>query len=723
MGTDDTTDAAVDPDPVTAEDSSDEERKDEDDEGFSAAQTKASDPDSAHEWNALRDMLHTAKQMLGGVGGTANFFFRETSVGQVGDNYATGNSSHVGMVVDSGPVPSTTLARIRESYVEPARYSALRRALQSHQVVVIHARGGTGRTTTALRLLDELCREGVLKLDPDVNLKTLDGQNFKGLHGYLLESLDPDQARDLRSFHTERLSRLMRDTGCMLVVIAEDSTELPVADIGHLVVDDLGGVEPAELIRRHLSWGMAVSGAGGTGLAVLEDPEVEEIVAELTDDVPRRELAHLGSLLVDVAAGRIDVATVRERYSRTSRANFLDWFNQQTDVEQRAFMISLAVFNDESVQLVSQAATMLADRIRRIERRRPGERGRALFATPLGKRLEDARAEVVESLEDTAFGPIAVRKVRFRNDNYPAWVLEHLCTEYDQGMEVVEDWLRGLGGALGERVRVRTGMAVGFLSLFDFIGIHNRVVLPWAESDDPAMRDSAVAALQLPAEHPALGRVVHRMLDRWLKDRGSWSRRKTAARAIGTTTSASPGTVLRLLKRTARHADWPTAFAISESVSDVFCRVDDPVQVLTALVAWSDDDEFPNRRNTALLAVLVVGNYLTVTVPESSVKWPALLWLAEEHPEHRERIVVLFARIIETAGFLRRGYGLLRDWVRLAQRDNTLRAPLARLLRDIAVEADDVDSVRYELEHWASRPGGPVDAVRAVVDHFDQEGP
>ncbi|RKT54810.1 hypothetical protein [Saccharothrix australiensis] len=693
------------------------------DKGFTEAQAKAADPSSAGEWQDLRAKFDTAKQWLGG--GTTNVFFGEARVGSLGDHYATAgvasaHSAHFGVVVNSGPVPAAMLADIRESYVEPARYGHLRAVLESHQVVVIRAPDGTGRTATALRLLDDLCREGVLKLDPDVNLKTVDGSAFSGLRGYLLESLDPEQARELRAFHAERLCALMKDKGCMLVVIADDRTPLPVEDIGHLVVDDLGEVEPSALIRRHLDWGLSAVESPRAGAAVLDLPEVREIVTALTPDVPRRQLADLGALLVDVATGRIDVEVVRERYSATSRANFVSWFDQQTDVEQRAFVIALAVFNDEPVHLVSGAATMLADLVKEVELPRRADRGRALFATPLSRRLEDARAEVVEDTERTRIGNVTVRKARFRDDRYPALVLAHLCTEYDQGLTVVTRWLRELGGALGGRVRVRAGMAAGFLSTYDFFGIHHEVVQPWADADDPYTRDAAVAALQFPSDHPALGRVVHKLLDAWLRDRENWSRRKTAARALGSTTAASPAAVLRLLKRTARHVDWTTAFMIGESVSDLLCRVDDPVQVLDALVAWSDDDEFPLRRETALLAVLVASNYLTVSVAESAEKWPALLWLAEDGEPARSRVVLLFARMLQTADFLGRGYEHLRRWLRLAQRDRTLRAPVARLLFDIGTEMDDLDSVRHYVETWGAGRGGPADAARAVLDHFDE---
>ncbi|MCP2273905.1 ATP-binding protein [Actinokineospora diospyrosa] len=685
-----------------------------DQDTFAKAQERASDPASADQWNDQRSKLDAARQWLGG-GGTTNVFFG--GVGQVGDTVG----AVAGTMVNSGPVSGAVLDRVRASYVEPTRYTDLRRVLQSHQVLVINAPSGTGRTTTALRLLDELCVEGVLKLDPDTVLKTLDDKTFTGLHGYLLDRLDRNQSRELSLYHLERLSAVLRRKGCMLVVITEQAVPLPAGDIEHLVAVDLGAVEPRQLLERHLAWVLEQSPTTAAE-PVLSHPEVGEVLGELTKDVSRSDLAKLGDLLAEVATGQVDIGAVRERYSHNSRASFVDWFDHQIDLPQRAFVIALAVFNDEPVQLVSRAATRLADMLAAVAGPRRATRGRPLFDTPLATWIERARAEVVDGVEDTTLGAVAVRKARFRDDSYPARVLEHLCAEYDQAFTVVADWLNALGGDGGGRVRVRAGMAVGFLSRFDFIGIHDGVVLRWASTGDQHTRDAAVAALQLPAEHPALSRVVRTLLRNWIRDRSEegWSRRQVAVRALGTTVAVSTDKALDLLRLASRYVDWETAYLIGESVSDLMCRVEEPVTVLDALVAWSDAEQYPLRRETALLSTLIAGAYLTVLVAESTEKWPALVWLAEQHDNGRASVTTLYARMLQSAHFIDRGYEQLRGWVRLAQKDETLRVPVARLLADIAVEADDVASMRHYARTWAKPRGGPAKAVGVVLEHLEE---
>ncbi|MFJ1647515.1 hypothetical protein [Streptomyces sp. NPDC088258] len=58
----------------------------------------------------------------------------------------------------TGPVPEDELRRIRRIHMEPKGYVQLRQALVAHRLLVLVAAPGTGRTSTALSLLDEVTR-------------------------------------------------------------------------------------------------------------------------------------------------------------------------------------------------------------------------------------------------------------------------------------------------------------------------------------------------------------------------------------------------------------------------------------------------------------------------------------------------------------------------------------------------------------------------------------
>lgn len=718
------------PDKSTEEDRKEkDESKDkagtDEEENVRSAQDRAANPENAQQWGLFASRMDTAFQAMFGVGasgfasagGTANFFLGDTAVGQVGDQNLGGRRRSLEMRVRSGLVAKDVLEQIDQAYVEPDGYRELTRKLEQHQLLFIKARGGTGRTMTALRLLHRSCQEGVRKLDPDVRLKSLQAKEFEPAHGYLLESLDPEQAATLKAFHAERLGQYMRDKGCMMVVIVDESTRLPMHEIGDLVATGFTRVKPDRLLERYVEWGL-VDSSPEADHTVLSRPEVKEIVAQLTDEVPARELAKLGDLLIEVAHDRIGLETVRNRYSAAGKASFGEWFDDQDDLEQRAFVIALAVFNDEPVQLVSTAATMLADRFKKLAVPRRGDRSRDVFAVPLAQRVQQARAELAAGSQETEFGDVPVRKARFQDDRYPQLVLDHVRTQYTQALDVVMDWLLDLGSIPNPQVHIRAGVAAGLLSQYDFVNVYRRIINPWAVLGEPEQRWAAVAALQVPARLPDFGLLISKLLRRWSRHTLP-QLRSAAAQALGTTTSMSPDAALKHLRYVARHADWIIAYHVGEGISDLFVRAD-PGLVLRALVRWSREDEFVERRMTALLAVLITSHYVEIQ-PDGSERWPALVWFAEHRPDLRRHIVLLFARLLVTVDFVQRTYAHIKQWVRITRREPAVTRPLARLLRDIGLRSGETRSIRIHLKAWAEDLEGPVAAAQTVLEHFDEE--
>ncbi|MGW5718978.1 hypothetical protein ACWEVP_22590 [Amycolatopsis sp. NPDC003865] len=709
-------------DKKTEEKSEAKDGEKDDEDGIRAAQDKAADPESAQSWGRFSDQIDAAVRSLLGWGtgelagsfGTANFFLGDTSVGHVGDRHGAAGYHDVDLRLRSGEVPRTVLERIEKSFVEPEGYAELRYRLEQRQLLIIQAKKGTGRTTTALRLLNETCRAGVRKLDPDRPLKELTAKYLQPAHGYLLESLDPLQASEFRSFHAEQLERTMREQGCMLVVIVDKSVRLVDSEISEFVVTDFGRIRPKPLLERYLAWELADSATADREL--LTRPEVREIVDQLGEELPPRELAKLGRLLIDVANNRLDLTYVRDRYSHASSVDFSQWFEALEDSDQRAFVIALAIFNDESVQMVSTAAGMLANRFRRLEAPRREDRARRVFATQLSQRVEAARAEFVESSQATNHGEVQVRKVRFRDDRFPARVLDWLRLQYTDALEVVLDWLFDLGGDDEHEVPARVGVAVGALSQHDFTYVFNRMILRWAGSGNAEERRAAVAALRVPGQLPELEHVVSRVLKQWA-ERGTPALRATAAEALGSMPSISTRQALKLLRKAAIPA---TAYSVGVGLNDLFLRAD-PGQVLDALVRWSEDGRPPDRRDTALLTVLILSRYVRVRVDTSSERWPVLLWLAEQDKDRRTQILVLFSRMLQTADFLRDANHVIKDWVQISGKDSTLAPALAGLLYDIGRYSGDLDGIRYDLEQWADARQGPTAAARTVLRLFDEK--
>ncbi|MEU3154529.1 hypothetical protein ABZ688_29550, partial [Streptomyces fimicarius] len=78
----------------------------------------------------------------------------------IGDINITLDSRRSGLTMRDGPVPEEELRRLRRAHIEPAGYARLRRALESRRLLVLGGAPGTGRTSTALALLEEVTRNG-----------------------------------------------------------------------------------------------------------------------------------------------------------------------------------------------------------------------------------------------------------------------------------------------------------------------------------------------------------------------------------------------------------------------------------------------------------------------------------------------------------------------------------------------------------------------------------
>lgn len=101
----------------------------------------------------------------------------------IGDINVSLDARRSGVAMRGGPVPEEELRRLRRAHVEPAGYVRLRRALESRRLLVLGGAPGTGRTSTALALLDEVTRDGtgdggrVRRVDPH------QGEGVRGLVG------------------------------------------------------------------------------------------------------------------------------------------------------------------------------------------------------------------------------------------------------------------------------------------------------------------------------------------------------------------------------------------------------------------------------------------------------------------------------------------------------------------------------------------------------------
>lgn len=673
------------------------------------------DPARRREARAAGNALLDALASFGGLSLHANnLILGDASVGTLIGRDHYGGASGRGFV-PSGPVSRYLLEHLEKTFVPPPVFGEVCSRLGKQRLLFLRAPKGWGRTAAAVRALGAECTEGVHKLNPDVQLTSL-ALDFTPGTGYLLESLEVGQATALHSFHLEQLSRMLTTHRCGMIVVLDNTVELS-ADVETFLLDGGEPADATELVRKHLRWCLPDG-----RIDVLDRPEVAHLLDEVAEyRPPARDLALLAAQLAEVAVGRIDISDVVNRHSAAVDDRFRKWFDEELDVEARAFAISLAVFNRMPLHTTSDASRALARLIMLEQIPDESQHVRSVFGVRSAEMLSKTRAELYQSFEETEYGRVPVQAVRFQDDRYPRRVLEYVWREYPAAHQLVQGWLRELGANQDLEICTRAGVAVGLLATFEFDHSRRLVIEPWADSGEGHDRFAAIGALQFPSLQPELTPLVVRILAVWLRGSQPLPRRVTAAAALGSTVGQiMPNRALELLRRAARSSEPAVQEAVCYGMLQLFKVTELTGMVLGELRIWTDSEQIP-LRYTGFRCVIELSFDLEIATSRGARAWPVMIWLAEESAGHRDSVVTLFARLMEAAYYMPSAYLEIRRWVRIAEKDPQLRAPLGKLLIDLGHAIQDTECVRNYLRDWAEEPNGPIRAVDEILTMLDRE--
>ncbi|MGS2805891.1 hypothetical protein [Nocardia sp. MW-W600-9] len=676
---------------------------------------RATDPAGRYDRRVASSALRDGAVALSGRGIVANNVF----LGGVTADTIVGRDNHPGTsgsrVLPSGPVSSTWLDSVVQTFVPPPVFEKLCDRLRAQPLLVLRAPHGWGRTTAAMSALNRECDAGVHKLEPGVWLPSLDIE-FEPDAGYFLETIGIDQLRALQAFHLEQLSRTLTEHRCRLIVVLDDKVE-PSPDLEPFLLD---GGEPPDVdrvVHEHLVRKLPV---GETD--VLQRDDVIQLLTHVREArLPARDLVVLAEQLADVARARIDIGEVAERALNWADSRFRQWFDG-LDAETRSFTIALAVFNGMPLHIVSTAGRDLARLIADAETSEDEQAASSVFGMRSGELLLGARARLYKAVEETEYGRIPVDAVRFVDDSFPPRVLQFVWHEYHAAHQLVRNWLYELGNRSDLRVCTRAGLAVGLLSTFEFEHARQLVIERWASSGDPLNRFAAIGALDFPCEEPELAPLVGRMLTAWLHPDQLLARRVTATAALGSTYGRLvPDRAIELLRRMARSRNPEIRAAVCYSMIELFKVTTLTSTVLAELRSWTGSKR-PDLRDTGFLCVLQLSFDLEVDTVRGARAWPVMVWIADEMSTLRGFVVELCARLLEAQFFVPAAYEEIRRWVCLSETDPQMRQPLANLLIDLGDTIEDLEVLPYYLREWGAERRGPVRAVAELLQMLEAKG-
>jgi hypothetical protein len=576
-------------------------------------------------------------------------------------------------------------------YVRPDEYGQAVQALTDHRVVVLQGKPGSGRHAMARHLLlHALAVERIA--DVGVNTEFGELKPRQKDSGHLLERCPPERARRLRAEHLRADRTTLERWQGYLVVTVDDGVPVLVGEESEQLVGCATTPALQLVLERHLD--LYLRRRNG-----LQDEDREW----LRGDTVRRYLARHGELRRTVRLARYLVRPLaapptpdrRQRLdslleaAESPQQRAKRQLELSRDVEHWSYVIALAAYEGGRPQAVADAAGLLARRLAPGDPRadtawQPGKaRARWLEQTgadrsgvvadeagllaqrlapgdprsgmawhpgpPRAEWLERTGAELLADRTEHSimFNRTPVSRVQFKDPILRSAILDRVWNELDELRGPVRDWLDALGGDPNPEVHERTAEAVGYLASHGFGYVYDLVIVPWTRRSRTT-RGAAAVALGALARDERFTRQVLALLSQWARW-GDHAQRQTAAMAHGRAVGPRmPATALRELRRLAMRDEMqgPVADELCELVRRWRHR-----EVVEALGEWTLRPERATwseaeRRvvYTGLRAFLVS----TRVFDEYKDKglWPILLALAEEDPDARGRVVVLWQRAL-----------------------------------------------------------------------------
>jgi hypothetical protein len=627
-------------------------------------------------------------------------------------NYIFGDVAARRPGTDAGPIALALLARVRATHVQGGSYARAEQALRATQIVILRGASGSGKRTSALRLLTELTGEDVHEIGVSTALGPPSDAELREGAGYLAEG----DAGTVFAYHrTAAWAARLSELNAYLIVTVPAGAAVGADVAEHFLIDHIPPGGPA-IVRSHLHADQVhgakaelfLDNSGVLPCATSPDAATAlaaHLLATVRDTLPEASLAPFVRALRGKEARRM-LGTERLA-ARRDRVDLLC---------RRAAMISIAVFAGLSYADAMAAAETLAAAFIAIEFPRLSGAGRELFVRWRDLLEAEPGISIEESVLPTRWGPVPVRCIRFRDPQLHGVMLEEIWERYDGVRSPLLGWLGDLAlHAQDEAVAIRAAQVVGRFAIRDFGHVCHGLIAGWANSVNERHRETAATAL----EAAATGRQTHvwELLKEWC-DSGSQHRQRTAILALGTTIGEGDhdGTLDRLRELALRGSGGPgrsVAEAVRRSLIDLMSGPHQEA-VVRALRRWAEEK---NNARLSSLARRCVPPLAHVTDDRER---PSFLAALSAVPTLRTEATSLFAAALTDSGTKQETWlALERLTVAAASEPQHIQA-LGELLYGLrlALGAEGGQLIFY-LHLWARRH----DELTALIDDADACAP
>lgn len=402
---------------------------------------------------------------------------------------------------------------------------------------------------------------------------------------------------------------------------------------------------------------------------------------------------------------------LKEVHPKKTANKLTKWLDENQSIEDRILLLSVAVFNGASVQIITEAQKMLQRLVSEHDSEKK-PRG-TLFESSMHKQLKGIGASIKDGEEDTQYGRFRTKIVELNDPALSPIIIKYYWDEFKFG-NFHETLVRWFGDAVENtpyQMRKRVAFAVGILAKEDLRSIELDILSKWATSSNPTKRIATAYALGIPALEDELSPQVLKLLHYW-STVNNWRLGWTAAATYGGEVGLKfPAEALKDLKNIAKTGDLRLMGVLTQSISNLFdegeANKDFHEKVLDSLIDWTENSKeiqgtiglfvFLNLARTARMKADPVGD-----------DWYTLLWLLHKRKKNPSaQILSLWRRALNLKQSRAEALRILNEWVKAVDKDSPrLYEPLEWLIGEIISRGDsrEGDRIRHFIRRMEEQP-------------------
>ena len=616
-------------------------------------------------------------------------------------------------------VGEEALLLVKDIFASPDGVAGAVSVFQSRRMVVLRGAPGSGRHTTALWLAANAAVGRVFYLHSDRLLAAMHGGQLEDNAVYIVPGLDRDTAARLDDFVLGEVDGwLSRGSGLVITVDYSVALHPDLASRSEILVEVVGCPSSVDVAKNHARKELArtvaarTTAEAGVAAPAHEPPELtarllgwfedSEILARLQARPEPRFAAQAGRALA-LAAWNDDDPHATIVVLENPQEHAEHWFGQHTDTAERSLIVAVSVLDGASYLAVTDAAAALRRELTGFR----SPRNDCPSFWPLV--VDEPWLEVTEVRRPSPLGSVPVEVVGFRNGRTQTAVLEYAWRRLDGMRRAMSAWLMTLGGANDAEISARAAAAAGIVSLFDFRYALDNIVLSWAHSKTPDLRETAALALSFPAGDSRYTDPVWRLLGSWYDpESASPELTQTAICALGGPLGAqAPEAALAALRAIVDTWGWEYAFDVARSLV-LLTASGHATAVLSALRDWSER-KTPAQRDKGESVVIGLSCFLLCAMPLTTdtdgVTRPLILGPGNDG---LGRVALLWSRAFDSSSVRAWALELLRGWFGLRDvGDGTAEYVLELVLQIAELDKRQRQRLEHHCYKWANDTTNP----------------